>query len=95
MIVTIPYIEQHAGYNHNLLTVLISDYCPVCGGARGTLAKGLSYDGSRRLVVDVWANPCEHIDKYEKVRREHRRRMNFTHRHRGKFWFSKDNETMI
>lgn len=73
MIVTIPSCEQHGGFAS--MTVTISDYCPKCGGKRGadTIHKGFSYDGSRRLVVDCWTNPCGHIDKYSEVREEVKR----------------------
>jgi hypothetical protein len=65
---TIPASENHAGLY--ALTGTISDKCPVCGGPRGEITKGFSYDGSRRLVVDMWRNPCGHVDKYSKVRQE-------------------------
>jgi hypothetical protein len=44
--------------------------CPKCGGPRGFPFKGSSYDGSRVLDVDRWANPCGHIDMYEDVLKE-------------------------
>lgn len=68
MRVTIPSCEQHEGFFS--MTVTISDYCPKCGGKRGVPYKGFSYDGSRRLVVDCWENPCGHVDKYSEVREE-------------------------
>ena len=70
MTVTIPACEQHEGFFS--MTVTISDYCPKCGKKRGinTIHKGFSYDGSRRLVVDCWTNPCGHVDKYSEVREE-------------------------
>lgn len=73
MTVTIPSCEQHEGVYS--MTVTISDYCPKCGKKRGvdTIHKGFSYDGSRRLVVDCWTNPCGHIDYYSDVREEVRK----------------------
>jgi len=73
MIVTIPSCENHEGIF--FMTVTISDYCPKCGKKRGidTIHKGFSYDGSRRLVVDCWENPCGHIDYYKDVREEVRK----------------------
>ena len=70
MTVTIPACEQHEGIFK--MTVTISDYCPKCGKKRGvnTIHKGFSYDGSRRLTVDCWTNPCGHVDKYSEVREE-------------------------
>lgn len=73
MIVTIPSRTQHEGYPGYLVTVEISDNCPVCNGPRATktpVYKGLSYDGSRRLEVDCWENECGHVDTYAKVREE-------------------------
>ena len=70
MLVTIPAREQHEGFHS--LTIEISAVCPVCGGARGATRPALSYDGSRRLSVDCWDNPCGHVDKYHLVRAEYR-----------------------
>lgn len=53
------------------MTIEISDVCPVCGGKRGAPTPGFSYDGSRRLSVSMWENPCGHIDYYKNVRIEH------------------------
>ena len=71
MKVTIPSIEEHAGYPGNKMTIEISDFCPVCGEKRGEPYPTISYDGSRRLDVDGWKNPCGHIDKYSAVREEY------------------------
>jgi hypothetical protein len=71
MTVTIPTKVEHEGYPGNLMTVEIADTCPQCGGPRGTKRwGGLSYDGSRRLNVDCWSNPCGHVDTYAAVRQE-------------------------
>ncbi len=68
MIVEIPKIIEHEGYAGNLIKVTISDKCPKCGKKRGIKRwKGLSYDGSRRLTVDCWANECGHTDKYSDI----------------------------
>lgn len=75
-IVTVPLQRDHAGVLS--LTVELDWRCPVCGGPRGTPEWGLSYDGSRRLAVHVWTNPCGHVDQYESVRaeaQERRRRL--------------------
>lgn len=72
MVVTIPKIAQHDGYEGNLITISIDDKCPKCGAKRGTkIWSGFSYDGSRRLSVDCWLNECSHIDKYEDVMLEY------------------------
>ena len=56
-------------YNH-LATVIISDFCPKCGKRRGPIHDGTAYDGSERKYVDVWENPCGHVDYYGDVYRE-------------------------
>ena len=71
MLVKIPRTSAHGGMPWNLVEVEIVDHCPTCGGPRGgTRWEGLSYDGSRRLKVDCWANACGHVDKYSEVRKE-------------------------
>ena len=70
MKVTIPAREQHQGLF--IATLEIGDKCPTCGGPRGETHKGFSFDGSRRLTVDVWQNPCGHVDYYWAVREEAR-----------------------
>lgn len=70
MRVNIPAMQEHGGYPGNVITADISIYCPVCGGRRGKPYKTISYDGSRRLHVDGWDNPCGHRDLYSKVREE-------------------------
>lgn len=71
MIATIPASEQHNGIY--LVTLEISDQCPVCNGPRGNVFGTHSYDGSRRLNCDGWNNPCGHIDKYAEIRKEGKR----------------------
>lgn len=74
MIVEIPTCVEHEGYPGNIGRYEIADTCPTCGGPRAKETfKGLSYDGSRRLSVDCWHNPCGHVDKYSDVRKEGRR----------------------
>lgn len=70
MTVTIPSLQEHGGYPGNTITANIPDTCPVCGGPRGEVFETLSYDGSRRLGVSGWNNPCGHIDRYANVRKE-------------------------
>jgi hypothetical protein len=70
MRVTIPTKPGHYGSYINVQTYEISDFCPVCGRKRGRVFGTLSYDGSRRVNVDGWKNPCGHIDKYSDVRKE-------------------------
>lgn len=66
--VRIPAAAQHEGFYFKNVTV---DWiCPVCGGPRGEPYDTVSYDGSRRLSVHGWRNPCGHVDKYDDVRKE-------------------------
>ena len=68
--VTIPACSEHDGYPGNAIKVTLEWTCPVCGGPRGETFTAISFDGSRRLGVDGWSNPCGHIDKYVDVRNE-------------------------
>ena len=69
-IVTIPKKSAHEGLSLNLITLEISNYCPLCGKPRGRIFGTHSFDGSRRLNVDGWRNNCGHIDKYSEIRKE-------------------------
>lgn len=66
--VTVPACAEHEGIYERRVRLLWK--CPVCGGPRGEVEQGFSYDGSRHLLVNVWKNPCGHVDKYDDVRRE-------------------------
>lgn len=68
MIVTIPSCEEHAGIH--ISSYKISNLCPICGSKRGNPFGTHSFDGSRRMNVDGWKNPCGHIDSYSSVRKE-------------------------
>ena len=72
MKVRIPTCDPilHPGEYRRVIEVEISDNCPKCGGARGKPEVGYTYDGSIRIIVDIWENPCGHIDKYEDVWKE-------------------------
>jgi hypothetical protein len=48
-----------------LRTVEIHDTCPVCGGPRGTPKPRMFMEDGEPYSVDVWENPCRHIDRYE------------------------------
>jgi hypothetical protein len=64
--VTIPACVEHDGYH--VVTVTLPWICLHCGGPRGKPFRTVSYDGSRRLVVHGWTNPCGHVEKYSQVR---------------------------
>lgn len=50
--------------------VTIGVICPRCGGRRGEAHDGIIYDGSLRMHVSVWENPCGHVDDYRDVLKE-------------------------
>lgn len=75
MTVTIPSKREHEGLPTNVMTIEIPAICPECGGPRGKVRPGISYDGSQRLHVDSWINPCGHVDVYSDVREEYRKLM--------------------
>ncbi len=68
--VEIPRVSEHEGYPGNIIRVNLKWVCPVCGAVRGNTVRSFSFDGSRRLGVDAWLNPCGHIDYYDNVREE-------------------------
>ena len=66
--VTIPASDQHEGVYK--VSVCLRWVCPVCGEPRGEPHPVLSYDGSLRMIVHGWFNPCGHVDKYNDLRNE-------------------------
>lgn len=64
--VTIPACADHDGYHS--MTVDLPWVCLECGGPRGEPFATTSWDGSRRLGVHGWHNPCGHVEKYSAVR---------------------------
>lgn len=64
--VTIPACAEHEGLF--AVQVTLPWVCLHCGGPRGEPFETISYDGSRRLGVHGWTNPCGHIEKYSEVR---------------------------
>lgn len=50
-----------------LATVEIPNECLTCGGPRGETQNLNQYDDGIHYSVDVWENPCGHIDAYEAV----------------------------
>jgi len=51
-------------------TVEISDRCSVCDKERGKPTRKSFYEGGQTYSVDVWSNPCGHIDEYFDVIRD-------------------------
>ena len=70
--VTIPSRFMHEGYPGCAIKIVLEWVCPICGGPRGEPFPTISWDGSRRLGVNGWENPCGHIDKYVDARSEMR-----------------------
>lgn len=66
--VTIPACQDHGGFHS--IKVTLPWVCRVCGEPRGEPFVSVSYDGSRRLQVHSWNNPCGHVEKYQDVRRD-------------------------
>jgi hypothetical protein len=64
--IQIPANTQHEGFYS--LKVSVPWYCIFCGTERGEPTHQLSYDGSRRMTVTGWTNPCGHIETYESIR---------------------------
>ncbi len=50
-----------------LKTVEISVKCPECGGRRGEVRGHNQREDGVSFHVNVWANPCGHIDYYASV----------------------------
>jgi hypothetical protein len=48
-------------------TVTIATVCPVCGGPRGQARPGRVVEDGEWRAVDVWDNPCGHVDMYAAV----------------------------
>ena len=57
-------------FTPELCTVDISDTCPTCGGPRGEVRGMNQYEDGVYYHVNVWDNPCGHIDLYADVARE-------------------------
>lgn len=64
--IVIPSCEQHAG--QDAITVTLPWACIHCGGPRGEPQPALSFDGSLRLSVHGWDNPCGHTETYAELR---------------------------
>jgi hypothetical protein len=64
--ITIPARVEHDGCHAVALTVPWA--CIHCGAPRGEPFLTESWDGSRRLPVHGWRNPCGHPELYSDVR---------------------------
>lgn len=68
--ITIPATEDHEGYRS--IKLMVPAVCIHCGGPRGEVYGGWSFDGSRRLAVSCWNNPCGHVEKYGELRKHYK-----------------------
>ena len=50
-----------------IITVTIADTCPTCGGPRGAPQPHRFHEDGDWYTVDVWQNPCGHVDMYDDV----------------------------
>ncbi|MBX9348789.1 hypothetical protein K5M36_17010 [Chromobacterium vaccinii] len=66
--VTIPARDEHEGCYS--ITVTLPWRCLHCGAPRGEPSWTTSWDGSRRLAVHGWQNPCGHTEKYSAIRKQ-------------------------
>lgn len=64
--IRIPACEQHQGLF--AIERSVPWFCIYCGAERGEHQQGLSFDGSRRLSVSIWDNPCGHVESYASLR---------------------------
>lgn len=56
--------------NPTLVTIDIPNTCPRCGGPRGNPRHVRQHDDGVTYWVDVWDNPCGHLDRYTDVVKE-------------------------
>jgi hypothetical protein len=47
--------------------IVISAFCPKCGERRGEPEGANQCDDGAYFWVQVWTNPCGHLDRYEDV----------------------------
>jgi hypothetical protein len=64
--IRIPACAEHQGFH--VLQVDVPWNCIYCGAARGDHQTGFSHDGSRRLKLSMWDNPCGRVETYESIR---------------------------
>ena len=60
-------VVRSEGWNVSTVMVEISDKCPVCGGPRGIPTWHNFCEDGEWLSVNVWENPCGHVDLYKNV----------------------------
>jgi len=50
-----------------IVSVTISDRCPICNGPRGEPRNHNFFENGDAHSCDRWDNPCGHVDRYEDV----------------------------
>lgn len=73
MIVTIMYRSTYDGgdgWTVHPITVEIADNCPRCGLKRGVPSWIRQCEDGDWYDVNVWKNPCGHVDMYRDVYKE-------------------------
>lgn len=76
MTVRVRHDGDGPGYEGvGILTVTVPARCPQCGGPRGTdtIRRHVFRADGETHSVDVWSNPCGHVDLYDEVVRESQR----------------------
>jgi hypothetical protein len=71
MTVTVMFRD---GWTRYPVAVEIAGTCPVCGGPRGEPRGHNFYEDGDTFHVNVWDNPCGHVDRYPDVIAEARAR---------------------
>ena len=51
-------------------TIKINDTCPICGLLRGKPKSYRFHEDGNWFTVDIWENPCGHLDTYAECLRE-------------------------
>lgn len=64
------------GWTYYPMVVDIAETCPKCGYLRGEPKRTRFCDDGEYYEVDVWKNPCGHVDSYKDVYFEHAKRGN-------------------
>jgi hypothetical protein len=78
MNVTIMYRNSYHGgdgWTYYPLLVTIMNNCPKCGAPRGKPKPHNQCEDGEFFCVDVWNNPCGHLDSYKDVYFESRKEL--------------------
>ena len=51
-------------------TIVLDWVCPQCGGPRGKLSSRHQYESGTSFYINIWQNPCGHLDLYADVIKE-------------------------